>query len=346
MHFEDGYVMPAEWENHEATWISWPKNSDSFPDEILPEVERTYMSMISALHKNEKVHLLVDGEDDELRVSSLLESIGIGTSNVFFHKIRTEDVWFRDFGPIFVTKRGQKERGIYAIHWDFNAWGGKYEELKKDTQIPEKLPLGGIPTVKVNTVLEGGSIDVNGSGSCITTEQCLLNKNRNADLNKKQIEELLAKYLGAENVIWLKAGITGDDTDGHIDDVARFVSRDTVVCASEGNPDDENYLTLKENLGILEKAKDQDGNSLNVVTLPMPEAVVYNGQRLPASYTNFYIANKVVLVPTFNDPKDKDALDIIQGLFPGRKAIGINCRELVYGFGAIHCVTQQQPQIT
>lgn len=338
-----GYRMPAEWERHEGTWISWPKNPDSFPDELLPDVERAYIAMIKALHDGEKVNLLVEGEESEKRVAGLLAGNGIEPSNIFFHRISTADVWFRDYGPIFILKKG-KANSIAYTNWIFNAWGGKYDDLKRDSEIPSKLPLGGIREFSVPMVLEGGSIDTNGLGAFITTEQCLLNKNRNPELTKDGIEGYLKDYLGATKIIWLKGGIEGDDTDGHVDDLARFVNDNTVLCAEEENPNDANYSALKENLKLLRDAKDQDGNPLKVVTLPMPKPVIYDGIRLPASYSNFYIANGVVLVPVFNDPNDGKALSIIANAFPKRKVIGIDCRALVYGFGAIHCVTQQQPE--
>ncbi|MDE1860417.1 MAG: agmatine deiminase family protein [Candidatus Micrarchaeota archaeon] len=338
--FSLGYKMPAEWEEHDATWLSWPKDPESFPEEILPRVEDSYIRMIDALHRNERVCLLVDDEKSERRVAQLLKSNGIDSTNIAMHRIPTSDVWFRDYGPIFVTKKG----GVAFTRWRFNAWGGKYEELKRDAQIPDKIPLGGIRGFNVQMVLEGGSIDMNGLGTCLTTEQCLLNSNRNPSMGKSQIEKNLADYLGATNIIWLKSGIEGDDTDGHVDDLARFVNRDTVVCAVESNHRDDNYNALKDNYAILEQAKDQDGKKLKVVQIPMPGKVLYNGQRLPASYANFYIANKTVLVPIFDDPNDQKALGILGKLFPERKVVGINCRDLVYGFGSIHCVTQQQPK--
>ncbi len=338
--FELGYRMPAEWSEHEGTWLSWPKNPDSFPKEILPKAEDTYMRMIDALHKNEDVHLLVDDLSSENRVKALLESNGIGKKRVFFHRIVTADVWFRDYGPIFIKKSNGE---VAYTRWLFNAWGGKYGDLERDVHVPDDMLLDGIKRFDAGMVLEGGSIDANGLGTCITTEQCLLNKNRNPGLDKMQIEKRLCDYLGATNVIWLKEGISGDDTDGHVDDIARFVNEDTVVCAVEENRSDDNYAPLQKNLGSMESASDQDGNPINVVELPMPLPIVYNGIRLPASYTNFYIANKAVLVPIFWDRSDKKAMDTLSGLFPGREVIGINCRELVYGLGALHCVTQQQP---
>ncbi len=335
-----GYSMPAEWEEHEGTWLSWPKNHESFPEELLPEVEEAYLSMIVALASHERVDLLVDDARTEERVSKRLSARGVA-GNIRLHRIRTADVWFRDYGPIFV-KRG--EGRVAFVHWGFNAWGGKYDDLKEDVHIPEKLPLQGLPSFKGPMVLEGGSIEVNGSGTLLTTEQCLLNRNRNPHLTKSDIERNLREYLGAAKVIWLKDGIAGDDTDGHIDDIARFVSKDVVVCALESEKDDENYAALKANFELLKGSTGSDGKRLKVVPLPMPSPVICKGQRLPASYTNFYIANGTVLVPIFRDPMDKEAMQVLKGLFPTRKVIGINCRELVYGFGAIHCVTQQQPK--
>ncbi len=341
-----GYIMPAEWEPHEATWISWPKNQDSFPEEILPDVERTYIEMISALRKSEKVNLLVDDEESEKRVQKLLESNNIEKGNIIFHKIETADVWFRDYGPIFIVRKSPTGKEMACTHWIFNAWGNKYDDLKQDAGIPDKILVKNTSIFKVPIVLEGGSIDTNGLGTFLTTEQCLLNKNRNPNLNKIEIEKYLKDYLGATNTIWLKSGIDGDDTDGHVDDIARFVNNNTVLCALEKDKNDSNYKALKENFDLLNDAKDQGGNKLNIATLPMPKAVVYEGIRLPASYSNFYIANRAVLVPIFNDPNDNEALGIIRKLFPEREVIGINCRSLVYGFGAIHCATQQQPSTT
>ncbi len=342
--FELGYRMPAEWSRHESTWLSWPKDPESFPEEILPEVEATYIKMIDVLHKNEKVNLLVDDEIAEKRVAGILASKKINR-NITIHKIKTADVWFRDYGPIFINRNGGKgENGIAFTHWKFNAWGNKYYELEQDAHVPEKLPLTA-KSFDAPMVLEGGSIDVNGLGACLTTEQCLLNKNRNPSLGRGEIERNLHDYLGVTKTIWLRSGIEGDDTDGHVDDVARFVDEKTVVCALEGNKADENREALEENSELLSKAMDQDGKKFRIISLPMPEPVVYKSQRLPASYTNFYIANGAVLVPTFKDKNDRKALEILQGLFPGRQAVGINCRELVYGFGAVHCVTQQQPDV-
>jgi len=341
--FELGYRMPAEWEEHEATWLAWPKNKYSFPGEILPAVEKTYVEIIEALLPNERVNLLVDDEAAGKRVIEIFSSRKGNTSNLILYKIPTGDVWFRDFGPIFITRRDVHRSDVGYTHWKFNAWGNKYDEIKPDVNVPEKMPLVGLRGFEVEMVLEGGSIETNGLGTFLTTEQCLLNKNRNPELSKGRIEGYLRSYLGAINIIWLKNGIAGDDTDGHVDDIARFVSRDMAVCAVEEDPNDENYTALKANFDLINSSRDQDGNELKVVRLPMPKRIEYEGQRLPASYMNFYIANKTVLVSVFNEENDKKVLDIMQKIFPSRKIIGIDCRALVTGFGAVHCVTQQQP---
>ncbi len=338
--FELGYRMPAEWAEHECTWMAWPKDPSTFPPELLPGAEKAYIEIIRNLHSGERVNLLVDSDGYAARITGLLQADGIGMENVALHVIGTGDVWFRDYGPIFLTKEGGE---VAYTHWRFNAWGNKYYELLNDTHIPEKIPIGSMRGFDVPMVLEGGSIDTNGKGTFLTTEQCLLNRNRNPQMSREVIEKNLHDYLGATNIIWLKGGIAGDDTDGHVDDIARFVNDDTVVCALEEDQEDENFAILRQNYELLRMARDQDGNRLNVVPLPMPEAVAYNGQRLPASYANFYIANRKVLVPTFGGSNDLRALEILRELFPGRAVVGIGCRELVYGFGALHCITQQQP---
>ncbi|HLN88429.1 MAG TPA: agmatine deiminase family protein, partial [Candidatus Binatia bacterium] len=251
------------------------------------------------------------------------------------------DVWFRDYGPIFVKNQNHE---LAMLQWDFNSWGEKYEDLLRDKHVPDFINHKmGLRCFKPNIVLEGGSIDVNGKGTLLTTAQCLLNKNRNPTLDKTQIEKYLADYIGASHFIWLKCGILGDDTDGHIDDLARFVNPGTIVCAYQEDENDEDYDVLRENYEILCNSVDQDGKKLKIVKLPMPKVISDEGQRLPASYTNFYIGNEKVLVPTFEQKNDRKALSILQDLFPTRKIVGIQCVDLVYGFGTIHCISQQQP---
>lgn len=328
--------MPAEWETHEGTWISWPKDPLTFPSGIIEKVEAIYVKMVAALASGELVHILVDSEKAQSRVARLLGDAG----NVRFHRIRTTDVWVRDYGPIFV-----KGRDVAATKWRFNAWGNKYDELKPDDVAGSKMAEAtGLKVYETGIVLEGGSVDVNGAGACLTSEQCLLNKNRDPRRTKAQAEKFLLDYLGVSKVVWLHEGIEGDDTDGHVDDIARFVDERTVVAMTEERFSDRNHEPLARNLAALRSAKDQDGRALKVITVAMPEKSVGGEERLPASYSNFYIGNSSVLVPTFDDPNDDEALRIIRRSFPTRKAVGIDCRSLVYGFGGIHCVTQQQPE--
>ncbi len=342
-----GYHMPAEWEKHKATWLSWPHDPLTFPNGV-EKAEKTYLEIIGALQKSEDVNLFVTDNDAKARVSGLLKSSGIDQKRVKFHVWDYADVWMRDYGPIFLVNKNTKK--LAMVHWIFDAWGGKYAELMKDTGMPDFINQElKIECFTPGIVLEGGSIDVNGSGTLMTTEQCLLNKNRNPSLSRKDIERYLMDYLGVRNIIWIKGGIEGDDTDGHVDDIARFVNSNTVVCAYEEDERDENHSILKENYEMLLKAKDQDGNRLNVIRLPMPprldDKFTDGGKRLPASYLNFYIGSEVVLVPVFGHKNDAIALKIIQEAFQNRKVVGINCSDLVYGLGAIHCITQQQPEI-
>ena len=331
------YRMPAEWERHDSTWLAWPKDPLTFPPEVIGRVEESYRSMVIALSSGERVNVLVDDEAMELRVSAFLGS-GV---DVAYHRIRTADVWMRDYGPIFVRTR---DGGLAATKWTFNAWGDKYDELLADNASGmEVARFAGVEIVQPGIVLEGGSIDTNGRGTCLTTEQCLLNRNRNPQLTKEQIQDALRRFLGFTNFVWLKEGIVGDDTDGHVDDIARFVGDRKVICMVEDDPSDENHGALQQNLALLKSARDERGRDLELLPVSMPRKRVGGEERLPASYANFYIGNKVVLVPTFDDVNDAQALERIGGAFPGRTVVGINCEGLVYGFGGIHCVTQQQP---
>ena len=333
---ELGYRMPAEWEKHEGTWLAWPKDPDTFPKGIIEPVEEAYIKIISALAKGEKVNLLADNEETKSKILSMLPS----KENVLIYPIKPADVWVRDYGPIFI----KKDNEVAATKWIFNSWGNKYKELLTDNETGMKIAESAKSRVfEPGIVLESGSIETNGLGTCIATEQCLLNKNRNPKLSKEEIEEYLKGYLGFENIIWLKNGIEGDDTDGHVDDIARFINKNTVVCMVEQNQDDANYKNLRENLGILKKSHDQDGKKINVIPISMPRKMEISGRRLAASYANFYIGNAAVLVPAFNDKNDEKAISIIGKFFPGREVIGISCKDLVYGYGGIHCITQQQP---
>jgi agmatine deiminase len=342
---ELGYRMPAEWHRHGATWLSWPKDPETWPDRV-PQVEEIFLQMMAALAPNETVNLLVNDQQTEQSVRG--RCTFPGADNIRFHLISTVDSWIRDYGPNFLIN---DKRGLAFNDWIFNAWGNKYAELKKDDSIPARLQgLLNAPRFEPGIVMEGGSIEVNGAGCVLTTEQCLLNPNRNPHLSRDDIEQCLKTYLGAERVLWLGEGIVGDDTDGHIDDIARFVSPNVIVCAFEEDPQDANYKLLQENLERLRAMTDSQGRAFEIVTLPMPGIVGgtstdnRNLDRLPASYANFYIANEVVLAPVFGHANDKRALETLRRLFPKRNVVGINCEPLVWGMGTIHCVTQQQPE--
>jgi len=342
---EMGYYMPAEWRRHDSTWLVWPKDPETWPNRV-PQVEEIFVQMMAALTPHEVVNLLVDDAPTEASVRARCTFATAG--NIRFHQIITVDSWIRDYGPNFLVN-GQ---GTPAYNdWTFNAWGNKYEELKKDDRVPTRLQnILSAQRFEPGIVLEGGSIEVNGAGVVLTTEQCLLNPNRNPGLARTEIEEYLKDYLGVAKVLWLREGIVGDDTDGHIDDIARFVNATTIVCAVEDDRSDANYEILQENLKRLAHMTDAKGRSFEIVTLPMPGIVggestdSRNLERLPASYANFYIANGVVLAPIFGHENDARALEIIQRLFSDREVVGINCEPLVWGMGTIHCVTQQQPQ--
>jgi len=334
-----GYRMPAEWEPHEGTWLSWPKDPVTWPGRV-PQVEAIFEQMIVHLSPHEKVFLLVDNEKAEVDLYQRLKKAGAEIENVLFHQIPTVDSWTRDYAPNFIVRQNGNEKELAMNHWQFNAWGGKYAELIGDTLIPKKLePVLKIPRFIPDMVLEGGSIEVNGEGAVLTTEQCLLNSNRNPELSKEKIETKLQDFLGIEKVLWLGEGLEGDDTDGHIDDITRFVDSQTIVTVIEEDSNDANFLPLKNNLDRLKSFTNQKGRPFNVIPLPMPGFIGDQKGRLPASYANFYIANNVVLVPVYHHPNDEKALAVLKELFPKRDVVGIDCEPLVYGFGAIHCVT-------
>lgn len=339
-----GYRMPAEWEPHSATWLSFPRREGiSFPD-FYDEVIPALRELVAALCSSEKVCINVRDEAHELEVRGLLRPVL--NDQVRFFRIPISEPWCRDHGPIFVTpeKTGGTSVPLAILDWGYNAWGGKYPPFDLDDKVPTEIGHAlGLPVHSPGIVLEGGSIDVNGAGALLTTESCLLNPNRNPHLSKAEIESYLCGYLGVNQVIWLGDGIDGDDTDGHIDDLTRFVSRDTVVTVLEEDPTDINFRPLRENFERLCVQKLADGTPLKVVPLPMPRAVVQEGMRLPASYANFYIANRVVVLPVFDDPSDAIAVATLTRLFPDRKIVPINCRKLVWGLGTFHCLTQQQP---
>ena len=336
--------MPAEWARHRATWLAWPHNLETWPTH-LEKVRAVWVQMICALSPHEQVNLLVNDDATERDVLARLQSAKADLTNVTLLRIPTVDVWMRDYGPTFVTRPGPSDPLAFN-DWIFNGWGGKYKAYEGDDRVAREIAsIIKVPVFDQPLILEGGSIEVNGAGACLTTEQCLLNPNRNPHLSRREIEQFLKDALGVSQIIWLGEGIAGDDTDGHIDDIARFVNPTTVACIVEANSQDDNYGLLQDNYERLQNARDQSGAKLNIITLPCPAPVYYEGARLPASYANFYIANQAVLVPVFDDPHDKQALGILQEHFPDREVIGLRCDEVVAGLGAIHCVTQQQPAL-
>ncbi|MEX2263746.1 MAG: agmatine deiminase family protein [Bryobacteraceae bacterium] len=330
-----GFRMPAEWEPHEATWIAWPHNRDDWPGKF-QAVPWVYADIVRRLAKVERVRILAQDEDAERNARRYLKKADVEMGAVEFFHHPTDRVWTRDFGPIFVKNRAGE---VAITNWRFNGWA-KYDNWKKDNEAPGAIAARlGLREWKLDLVLEGGSIDVNGHGILLTTEECLLSpvQARNPGVFRSEIERQMREYLGIRKVVWLGRGIAGDDTHGHVDDLARFITADTVAIASERDRSDPNYEPLRDNLLRLRT------EPLNVVTLPMPEPVIFDGQRLPASYANFYIANRLVLVPTFNDANDRVALDTLARLFPGREVVGIHSTDLVWGLGTLHCMTQQQP---
>ena len=353
--------MPAEWEPHAATWLAWPHYAGDWPGKFEP-IPWVYAEIIRHLARHERVELIVNDAASEKAARKVLEQAGALSANLHFHRWRTDRVWTRDSGCTFVhaapasASRGAEfeRRGAElktgAVKWRFTAWA-KYPNCHHDEKIGSLMATAAGAAEsrpmfrKQRVVLEGGSIDVNGQGTLLTTEECLLSKKqqRNPGMKRADYERIFAAHLGISNIVWLGQGIAGDDTHGHVDDLTRFVGPDTVVTVVEPDPKDANYEPLRENIRRLRAAADQDGKPLSIVELPMPGAVAFRGNRLPASYANFYIANGVVLVPVFNDPNDRFALDILADLFPDREIVGIYCGDLVWGFGTLHCMTQQQP---
>jgi agmatine deiminase len=345
------YRMPAEWERHDATWLAWPHNPEDWPGKFAP-IPWIYAEIVRLLAAREQVHILVEDAKSEQRARNILGRAGAHLGSVMFHAWPTDRVWMRDSGPIFVRN---SEGGVGLTNWRFNAWA-KYDDWHLDDRVPGRVTsLLGLPewqpTITLadgssrRLVLEGGSIDTNGQGVLLTTEECLLSEvqQRNPGVSRDQLELAFHDYLGIDQVIWLNRGCTGDDTHGHVDDISRFVGPSTIVTAVEPNTADANHEPLAENLARLRAARTLDGNPFDIVELPMPRPVVFRDQRLPASYANFYVANGLVLMPTFHDPNDRVALGILAEVFPDREVIGIHSVDLIWGLGALHCMTQQQP---
>ena len=339
-----GYRMPAEWEPHAATWFTWPRPEGiSFPDKY-DSVPPVYANLIRELVKVEEVNINVWDAKMEECVRGLLRKEKTPLERVRFHHFPAYEPWCRDHGPIFLVREQNEKHERAIVDWGYNAWGGKYPPFDLDDAIPQHVAkVRGLPLFSPNIVMEGGSIEVNGCGTLLTTESCLLNPNRNLHLSKAEIEKYLCDYLGVTNVLWLGDGIVGDDTDGHIDDMSRFVNPTTVVTIVEEDPGDANFEILQENLKRLQKMRDEKNRPLRIVEIPMCGVIEYEGQRLPASYANFYIANKIVLVPTYRHKNDSIALEILQKEFPDRRVIGIDSTELIWGLGSFHCISQQEP---
>lgn len=339
-----GYYFPAEFAKHNATWLSWPHKEASWPGKI-ESIYPPYAQFIKFVAEGEKVNINVWDEAMKQKALRYLQEAGADLSEINFFIHPTNDAWCRDHGPAFLINPKAEQKKI-IIDWGYNAWGGKYPPFDLDDNIPTLIANHyKIPVLYPGIVMEGGSVEFNGKGTLLTTTSCLLNENRNQHLNQNQIEEYLHNFYGVNKILWLGDGIVGDDTDGHIDDITRFVNEDTVVTVVETNKQDENYELLQENLKTLKKLRLENGKQINIVELPMPAAIVHDDMRLPASYANFYIANKYVVVPTFRDKNDDAALQIIQGCFPDRKVIGLDSVDIIWGLGSFHCLSQQEPAV-
>jgi agmatine deiminase len=339
---ELGYYFPAEFAKHDATWLSWPHKEASWPGKI-ETIFPVYAEFIRRVAEGEAVNINVGDEKMKEKAIRHLREAGSDLTNINFFLHPTNDAWCRDHGPAFVINPKAEQKKM-IVDWGYNAWGGKYPPFDLDDNIPTLIAKHyNIPVLYPGIVMEGGSVEFNGRGTLLTTTSCLLNENRNPHLNQSQIEESLHKYYGVEKILWLGDGIVGDDTDGHIDDITRFVNEDTVVTVVEQNKKDENYEPLQENLKMLSKLRLENGKQINIVELPMPSAIVFEDMRLPASYANFYISNKYVVVPTFRDRNDDVALEILQKCFRDRKVIALDSVDIIWGLGSFHCLSQQEP---
>lgn len=338
-----GYYFPAEFAPHEATWLSWPHKEESWPGKI-ETIYEPYAQFIKVLSESELVRINVNDEEMQFFAQNVLQNENVNMQQVEFFFHPTNDAWCRDHGPAFLINQNKKEKAI--IDWDYNAWGNKYPPYNLDDVVPTLIAKHfNLPVFYPHIIMEGGSVEFNGEGTLLTSKSCLLNPNRNPQLNRQQIEFYLSEYYGVEQVLWIDEGIEGDDTDGHIDDTVRFINEDTVLAVVEENKEDENYQPLQKNLKQLKAMRLLNGKQLNIIELPMPDEIFYEGQRLPASYANFYIANNSVIVPLYNCDNDSKALDIIQQCFPSRKIIGINSVDIIWGLGSFHCLSQQEPKV-
>ena len=347
----NGFRMPAEWELQKSVWIAWPYNKNDWPG-LFQGIPEVFTKIISSISKDQKVNLLVNNDKNE--IIKFLKLANSNLKNIRFYKIKTDRVWLRDSGPIFLINKKKREKLL--LNFKFNAWS-KYKNFNNDNKIPNRIAkILKIKQIKPTynykgrlkpIVMEGGAFDVNGDGSILLTEECLLSKvqQRNKNLKKKDYENIFSKYLNIKNFIWLKKGIIGDDTHGHVDDISRFVSRDTIMTAVEKNKKDKNYKNLKFNLNILKKSRNGKGKKYKIIEIPMPKPIFIDNSRVPASYLNFFICNKKVLLPIFNNNLDKKVIKIFENFFQNKKIVPINCKELIWGFGAIHCMTQQEPKL-
>ena len=339
-----GYHFPAEWALHTATWLSWPHNPDTWPGKI-HTIYPSYAAFIKYLTAGEYVHINVAHQAMEDSARELLLAHDVPMDRIRFFHHPTNDAWCRDHGPAFLINPDSRIPKV-IVDWGHNAWGGKYPPFDLDDVIPTRIAKAyDIPVYHPGIIMEGGSVDFNGAGTLITSTSCLLNPNRNPHLSKREIEQYLIDYYGVEQILWVDEGIIGDDTDGHIDDTVRFFKEDAVITVIEHNKQDENYPLLKHNLKQLNEMRLLDGRALTIVELPMPEPLYYEGQRLPASYANFYISNLHVIVPTFRSKRDDEALAIISQCFPEREVVGIDSTDIIWGLGSFHCLSQQEPAV-
>lgn len=341
---QQGYFFPAEFHPHVATWLSWPHKEASWPGKI-DTIYPYYSQFIKYLAMSEQVRINVVDEAMKAFALTHLQKAGVQLDKVEFFIHPTNDAWCRDHGPAFLINPNAEQKKV-IVDWNYNAWGGKYPPFDKDDVIPTLIGKHyNLPVYYPGIIMEGGSVEFNGKGTVLTSTCCLMNENRNPHLNQGQIETFLQDYYGVDQVLWVAEGIVGDDTDGHIDDTVRFVNEDTVLTVVESNKQDENYELLQGNLEQLKQMRLLNGKQLNVVELPMPDAVVFDDQRLPASYANFYISNKHVIVPTYRSKQDDKALQIIQECFKDREVVGIDSTEIIWGLGSFHCLSQQEPLI-
>jgi len=342
---ELGYYFPAEFAPQEALWLSWPHKEASWPGKIETIYPR-YAEFIKLVAEGQKVNINIVDEQMRTKAWSYLDKAGARKENINFFIHPTNDAWCRDHGPAFLINPAASDYKKIVVDWGYNAWGGKYPPFDLDDVIPTRIAsYYNIPVVYPGIVMEGGSVDFNGKGTVLTTTSCLLNENRNPSLSQAEIEKYLVDFYGVDNILWLGDGIAGDDTDGHIDDITRFVNADTVVTVVEENRNDENFEPLQENLSNLKKLRLENGKQMNIVEIPMPSPIIYEDMRLPASYANFYISNDYVIVPVFRDKNDDKALSILQDCFKNRKVVGIDSVDIIWGLGSFHCLSQQEPEV-